>query len=185
MNRTLLVCLLAGTLSAQTPDFTKRLVAAANERLNHPRALRTRLCAYSISQWGRPLEHWRLHGRDCSHLPVGGHRPTETRHEDIVAHPSAYPAAHRDTNIDHRRVPNLRVFFSRNGLSLPITRNASDYLPGDVVTWSLPGGHDHIGMIVDRKSWLGHPLIEHNIGGGPKIENVSFDWKLTGHYRYR
>jgi hypothetical protein len=90
-----------------------------------------------------------------------------------------------DTNIDHRRVPNLMVFFSRKGESLAITNKAGDYLPGDIVTWMLPSGRDHIGMVVDQKSVFGSPMVEHNIGDGPRIENVLFEWKITGHYRYR
>src|SRR5690349_20852444 len=47
-------------------------------------------------------------------------------HEDMLAHRSAYPhnwssshadASRADNNIDHRRVPNLMVFFSRHGKS--------------------------------------------------------------------
>jgi hypothetical protein len=49
----------------------------------------------------------------------------------------------------------------------------------------LPSGRDHIGMVTDRKIFWGHYQVEHNIGEGPKIEDVLFDWKITGHYRYR
>jgi uncharacterized protein len=77
------------------------------------------------------------------------------------------------------------VFFSRKGESLPITHRADDYAPGDLVTWDLGGGLTHIGMVVDRKTLLtGRYMIVHNIGAGPKMEDVLFDWKITGHYRY-
>src|SRR6476660_9764828 len=110
-------------------------------------------------------------------------------HEDMVANFSAYPTRwHRhgpDSNIDHRRVPNLMVFFSRKGESLPITDRAGDYAPGDLVTWDLGGGLTHIGMVVDRKTlFTRRYMIVHNIGAGPKMEDVLFDWKITGHYRY-
>ena len=112
-------------------------------------------------------------------------------HEDMQQNFSVYPnqrrwlLSHTDTNIDHRRVPNLRVFFSRKGESLPITERAEDYLPGELVTWDLGGNVPHIGIIVSRKSpESGRYLIEHNIGAGPKIEDVLFSWKITGHYRY-
>jgi uncharacterized protein len=112
-------------------------------------------------------------------------------HEDMVQNFSSYPnqrrwlLAHTDTNIDHRRVPNLRVFFSRKGESLPITSRAEDYLPGELVTWDLGGNVPHIGIVVDTKSPdSGRFLIEHNIGAGPKVEDVLFSWKITGHYRY-
>ena len=111
-------------------------------------------------------------------------------HEDMLANFRAYPnqsrwaLAHTDTNIDHRRVPNLRVFFTRKGESLPITANAADYAPGELVTWDLGGGVGHIGMVVNRKAPNGQYLVVHNIGQGPKLEDVLFAWKITGHYRY-
>jgi uncharacterized protein len=112
-------------------------------------------------------------------------------HEDEVGHFSEYPRKWRwllsqpDTNIDHRRVPNLMVFFRRKGESLPITTSASDYAPGDIVTWDLGGGITHIGMVVDREPLLAKRyMILHNIGHGPQIEDVLFDWKIIGHYRY-
>ena len=93
--------------------------------------------------------------------------------------------AHPDSNIDHRRVPNLMVFFARKGTSLPISAHAEDYAPGELVTWDLGGGVPHIGIVVDRKSaQSGRYMVVHNIGEGPKMEDVLFSWKITGHYRY-
>ena len=110
-------------------------------------------------------------------------------HEDMAAHFTAYPTKwgrrEPDANIDHRRVPNLMVFFSRKGESLPITDRAEDYAPGDLVTWDLGRGLTHIGMVVDRKAvFTRRYMIVHNIGAGPKMDDVLFDWKITGHYRY-
>ena len=112
-------------------------------------------------------------------------------HEDIAANFSAYPnqrrwmLVHPDSNIDHRRVPNLMVFFSRKGTSLPVAMRAEGYEPGELVTWDLGGGVPHIGIVVDRKSASsGRYMVVHNIGAGPKMEDVLFSWKITGHYRY-
>lgn len=112
-------------------------------------------------------------------------------HEDMVRNFSAYPnqrrwmLAHTDTNIDHRRVPNLMVFFSRQGESLAATTRAADYLPGDLVTWDLGGNIPHIGIVVDRRSTQSNRnLVVHNIGRGPQMEDVLFNWKITGHFRY-
>jgi uncharacterized protein len=111
-------------------------------------------------------------------------------HEDMAAHFNAYPnqarwrLGHTDTNIDHRRVPNLRVFFERKGEDLAASLRAGDYGPGDLVTWDLGGGVPHIGIVVDRKAASGRYMVVHNIGQGPKMEDVLFDWKITGHYRY-
>ncbi|HEV2800092.1 MAG TPA: DUF1287 domain-containing protein [Pyrinomonadaceae bacterium] len=110
-------------------------------------------------------------------------------HEDMAANFSLYPTKFglksTDRNIDHRRVPNLRVFFERKGKSLPITDEATDYRPGDIVTWDLNASQTHIGIVVDQPSATpGRYMIMHNIGQGPKIEDILFAWKITGHYRY-
>jgi uncharacterized protein YijF (DUF1287 family) len=108
-------------------------------------------------------------------------------HRDMVSNFVVYPRrwqARPDSNIDHRRVPNLMVFFQRNGETLPLSARAEDYSPGDLVTRDLAPGVPHIGIIVDRKSPGGRYLVDHNIGQGPKMEDVLFNWKITGHYRY-
>ena len=111
-------------------------------------------------------------------------------HEDMAANFSAYPRKwglkKTDTNIDHRRVPNLMAFFERAGASVPVTQEARDYRPGDVVTWDLSGGLTHIGIVVNVPSESDPERLQivHNIGAGPKMEDVLFNWKITGHYRY-
>jgi uncharacterized protein YijF (DUF1287 family) len=112
-------------------------------------------------------------------------------HEDMLHNFSAYPnqrrwlLAHTDTNIDHRRVPNLMTFFARKGESLPVTARNEDYSAGDLVTWDLGGNVPHIGIVVNRKAArTGRYLVVHNIGRGPQMEDVLFNWKITGHYRY-
>jgi hypothetical protein len=108
----------------------------------------------------------------------------------MVQHFAVYPRkwnwllAKPDPNIDHRRVPNLMVFFARKGEVLPITARTEDYNPGDLVTWDLGGGVPHIGIVVDKKGAAGRFMIVHNIGQGPRMEDVLFNWKITGHYRY-
>lgn len=115
----------------------------------------------------------------------------ERVHLDMKENFSAYPSKRiwglnkPDTNIDHRRVPNLQTFFSRKGKSLPPSSKASDYLPGDLVTWTLPNGRPHIGIVTDRHDeQSGTPMIVHNIGWGPRLENMLFDYTISGHYRY-
>lgn len=112
-------------------------------------------------------------------------------HEDMLGNFSAYPnqrrwlLGHTDSNIDHRRVPNLMTFFSRRGEALPISTRSQDYSAGDLVTWDLGGNVPHIGMVVNRKAeHSGRYLVVHNIGRGPQMEDVLFNWKITGHYRY-
>jgi hypothetical protein len=109
-------------------------------------------------------------------------------HEDMQAHFDSYPTrwglSAPDANIDHRRVPNLEVFFARHGEKLAVTDDPEDYLPGDLVTWDV-AGRPHIGIMVDRRSAdSGRHLVVHNIGAGPRLEDMLFDWPITGHYRY-
>jgi len=112
-------------------------------------------------------------------------------HEDMTRAFSAYPnhwgLTQPDSNIDHRRVPNLEVFFARREASKPISNDASSYQPGDIVAWNLRGAMGgwlpHIGIVTHQTAPSGRPLIVHNIGAGPKLEDVLFNWKITGHYR--
>jgi uncharacterized protein len=108
-------------------------------------------------------------------------------HEDMVHNFAAYPHKWQhspDTNIDHRRVPNLMMFFARHGTRLPTSQRAGDYSPGDIVAWDLGGGITHIGIVVDQTGSSGRYMVVHNIGRGPQMEDVLFDWKIIGHYRY-
>lgn len=110
-------------------------------------------------------------------------------HEDMVRAFAAYPQrwglTAPDTNIDHRRVPNLAAFFKRHGAAVAVTDNPDDYQPGDVVAWAIPDGRPHIGIVTERRSEDGlRPLVLHNIGMGPQIEDMLFVLKITGHFRY-
>lgn len=182
--------------AAQSPSparelFLKKLAAAAVERTHHsvryvPGYVRlpypggdvpadTGVCTDEI------IRAYRAVGIDLQ----------KEVHEDMAATFAAYPSRliwkldHPDSNIDHRRVPNLMVFFSRKGEALTITSHSADYRPGDLVTWDLGNGLTHIGIVVDQKTLLGgRYMVEHNIGAGPKIEDVLFAWKITGHYGY-
>lgn len=110
-------------------------------------------------------------------------------HEDMsrswADYPKRWGLSRPDRNIDHRRVPNISTYFKRKGKSLSISNNADDYQPGDLVTWDLGGGIDHIGIVTDAlSSQGGPPLIAHNVGAGAKVEDVLFRWRITGHFRY-
>ena len=190
-------CALLSVASTETvapisrQEFTRRLVAAAIERTHHS--------VRYISEYVRiPYP-----GGDVpsgtgvctdeiirSYRAVGVDLQKEV-HEDMVQNFAAYPnkrrwlLVHPDANIDHRRVPNLMVFFQRKGESLPITNRAEDYSPGDIVTWDLGGNVPHIGIVVDQKARVSSRyMVVHNMGEGPKMEDVLFSWKITGHYRY-
>lgn len=176
---------------SQRITFTQRLVAAAVERTHH--SVRYDPAYVRIPYPGGDVP---ANTGVCTDEIIRIYRAVDVDlqkevHEDVQAHFSSYPnqrrwqETHTDTNIDHRRVPNLMVFFSRKGESLPTSTRPADYSPGDLVTWDLGGNVPHIGIVVDRKSpQSGRYLIVHNIGAGPKMEDVLFNWKITGHYRY-
>lgn len=110
-------------------------------------------------------------------------------HEDMLLNFSLYPKnwglSKPDRNIDHRRVPNLMVYFARHGEELSITNNPDNYLPGDIVAWDLGDGLTHIGIVINKRSADNkRNLIVHNIGNGQEISDCLFDFFIIGHYRY-
>jgi uncharacterized protein YijF (DUF1287 family) len=111
-------------------------------------------------------------------------------HEDMKADFSKYPnhwgLRKPDTNIDHRRVPNLMTFFARHGTVLGKSIEPKDYKPGDIVCWDLGRGLTHIGIVAKKKSPDGkRHLIVHNIGAGQVLQDCLFAYKIIGHYRFR
>ena len=111
-------------------------------------------------------------------------------HEDMAQNFSLYPnnwgLNKPDKNIDHRRVYNQMKYFERKGFSLPISNRSENYQPGDIVAWDLGGGLTHIGVVIDRLSnYSDRYLIVHNIGSGQVVEDILFNYKIIGHYRFR
>ncbi|WP_137111762.1 DUF1287 domain-containing protein [Rhodobacter sp. SY28-1] len=102
---------------------------------------------------------------------------------NFAAYPPLWGLSRTDRNIDHRRVPNLQTLFSRVGAEQPLDELPAPFLPGDIVTWKLPGNLDHIGIVSDQRSADGTPLILHNIGRGAQEEDILFAYPMTGHYR--
>ena len=108
-------------------------------------------------------------------------------HDDMSDHFDEYPQKWGlpgpDSNIDHRRVPNLQTYFDRQGAAVEITADASDYWPGDIVTWTVYG-RPHIGIVSTVLARSGNRYcIVHNFGRGTRVEDFLFDHKITGHYR--
>lgn len=104
-------------------------------------------------------------------------------HEDILSDMSAYGIKKADSNIDHRRCSNLKIFFKRQGAKQPITKNAEDYLPGDIVFWDVAYGH--VGIVVDKKvPGTDRYYIVHNIGSGPQMVDFLFATTIVDHYRW-
>lgn len=186
----LLVFLFAAICHAQTDEqpFADRLVDAALERTRHlvrydPAYVKldypngdvpadTGVCTDEV------IRSYRALGIDLQKLV----------HEDMKRAFSSYPKVwglkSTDRNIDHRRVPNLQTFFKRRGASLPVTQNAADYRPGDLITCTVPPHLPHIAIVVPAPDGDETPWIVHNIGRGPQCENRLFEFPLTGHYRF-
>lgn len=175
--------------AAQPADFFERLVAAGHERTR--RQVRYdgayRRIPYPMGDVPDGIGV-------CTDLVIRSYRAVgldlqELVHEDMRRHFSSYPPiwglSRPDPNIDHRRVPNLRRFFERRGASLPISARGEDYRPGDLVTWTLPSGRPHIGLVSEvRQEGTGRRKILHNIGSGPELEDMLFRFPITGHYRF-
>jgi uncharacterized protein len=108
-------------------------------------------------------------------------------HEDMQRNFAAYPRnwglTAPDSNIDHRRVPNIMVWLQRKGKAVPMTNNPQDYQPGDIVTWNFGGGQQHIGLVSNMLFKPNRFGIVHNVGDGAKVEDILFRWKQIGHYR--
>lgn len=181
--------MVAPNFSYGDSDFKRALSKAALERTTHTVRYDGRYRSITYPNGDVP-------GNTgvCTDVVIRSYRALEIDlqqlvHEDMKAHFKSYPKnwglKRTDTNIDHRRVPNLQVFFTRKGQSLKVTHNPRDYQPGDLVTWLLNNNLPHIGIVVDQRSIDGErPLIVHNIGDGPKLEDQLFAFKITGHYRY-
>lgn len=187
----LLLCQGLFIQSSQAKEFTNRLVTAALDRTKHN-------IRYDGAYISMPYPNGDVPADMgvCTDVIIRSYRALGIDlqalvHEDMANHFSLYPSKQiwglkkTDTNIDHRRVPNLRVFFSRHGQTLEISQNRQDYKAGDIVTWVLAGNLPHIGIVTDQKSKTsGNPLIVHNIGAGPSLDDMLFSYPITGHYRY-
>lgn len=106
---------------------------------------------------------------------------------DLQALVQSNRGRHGDPHIDHRRVDVLRRFFETQGQKLPISDFAEDFQPGDIVTYYRPQNRSstsHIAIVTDKIAPSGRPMIIHNRGWGPQIEDALFVDQMTGHFRY-
>jgi len=110
---------------------------------------------------------------------------------NFARYPTRWGLKTPDANIDHRRVPNLRIFFARQGGEQPVPGTLDDWQPGDLVTQELspPGGPrsapPHIGIVSDKLvPGSQRRLVIHNIGAGTREEDILGAWRVTGRYRW-
>ncbi len=191
MKYLLLTIILLFSSHLYSNAFTENLVIAAIERTKH--SVQYDGAYVSI---GYPNGDVPKNVGVCTDVVIRAYRTLgfdlqKLVHEDMTANFKNYPSNRiwgmnrPDSNIDHRRVPNLQVFFERHGDILPISNDFKDYKPGDLVTWMLPGNLPHIGIVINKTNQnSNNPMIVHNIGRGPEVSDMLFSYDITGHYRY-
>jgi uncharacterized protein len=184
---TLAFLLPAAAHAQDSTDFTRRLVAGAHQQVGVTLRYDAAYVSLPFPGGDVPMDRG-----VCTDVVVRAYRAVGVDLQLLVnqdmrkvfsAYPHAWGLSKPDSNIDHRRVLNLGVFFTRHGQSFPVTAVASDYKSGDIVAWRLPDGRPHIGLVSDRQE-NGTPLMVHNIGAGAQVENVLFTFSIIGHYRY-
>lgn len=181
------ILLLLATCAARA-DTALELVAAARAQVGV-----TLLYDPSYRRIAYPMGDVPMERGVCSDVVIRAFRAVgidlqQELHRDMTRHFAAYPKtwglARPDSNIDHRRVPNLATWFKRRGYDLPVTEDAATYRPGDIVAWLLGGGQPHIGIVSDKRSEDGaRPLVIHNIGWGAREDDALFEYRVTGHFR--
>ena len=179
--------MLAG-LFCHAEDFGIEIVKAANEQIGVTLRYDSRYQRIGYPGGDLPLDRG-----VCTDVIIRAYRKFGVDlqvlvHKDMLAawaeYPNPWRAKSTDTNIDHRRVPNLAAFFKRHGITLSTEKIPGAFLPGDIVTWRLTSGVPHIGIVSNQFAISGVPLVVHNIGWGTMLEDRLFDFKITGHYRY-
>ena len=188
--RIFLFLALAVTAFAEPPEPAKKLVAAAKKQIGVTVAYDGAYTKIDYPGGDVPMERG-----VCTDVVIRAFRKLDLDlqqlvHEDMARSFEKYPQQwglrKPDTNIDHRRVPNLMRFFERSGKKIAVSKKPGDYQPGDLVTCLVPPHLPHIMIVSDVPSSADPKRLQviHNIGGGAQLEDRLFDFELTGHYRY-
>lgn len=180
----------AETLRAQQPSFGLRIAHAARESVQQGPRYDT---GYAVIDYPGGDPGWEV--GNSADLVVRSLRAVgidlqKLVHEDLLRAPRAYRAVGRklDTNIDHRRLRNLIIFFERHFERLP-TGLETEWRAGDIVIWDVHGHAraEHLGIVTDQGGvvpWVVHHFPpEAPFTGAPAEEQVLDFWPRTGHYR--
>ena len=111
----------------------------------------------------------------------------EAIHDDLLENWSDYPTwrwglKKPDSNIDHRRVMNLEVWFNKYWQEM----DYKNFKPGDIVVWDMnqDGASDHIGIVTDKQvNNRFYVIHNHPDPGHIAEEDKLFRWDMTGHYK--
>ncbi len=188
-RRTLIAALLAAPAArAQTaPSFAQKVARSAEALTLNPELYDPSYVRIAYPMGDVPSDRGVCADTVIRAFRGGGVDLQRLVHEDMArafaAYPSIWGLKRPDTNIDHRRVPNLETFFKRAGVSLELTTDSALFEPGDLVSWRIPV--PHIGVVSTRRTASGRPLMVHNIGAGSQLEDVLFAWPRAGWFRYQ
>lgn len=186
----LVALLFSSPAFAERGDFGARLSAAAIERTQHRVVYDPAYARIAYPMGDVAADRGVCADEIVRALRAVGLDLQRLIHEDMTANFAEYPRlwglAGADANIDHRRVPNIETYLARREWRLAPSLETADYRPGDIVAWNLRGDAGflpHIGIVTDEIGASGWPMVVHNIGAGPKLEDVLFSWPMTGRYR--
>jgi uncharacterized protein YijF (DUF1287 family) len=183
-----LLPVLGPVAQAEVPDWPQRLVAAAEAQVGVTVTYDPAYVRLAYPGGDVPRDRG-----VCTDVVIRAYRDgfgidlQRLVHEDMRTNFSRYPRSwglsRPDRNIDHRRVPNLQIFFRRRGRALA-AESPKDFAEGDLVTQMLPGNLPHIAIVTGQTGAGGAPLVVHNIGGGTRLEDRLLDFPVTGRYRF-
>jgi len=80
-----------------------------------------------------------------------------------------------DTNIDHRRVPNMCAYFKDS----PDWEIVDEAQPGDVIWWIMPNSKNHVGVVTLNGK------VMHNCGVGQRANVYPHTFTIHKIYRYK
>lgn len=159
-------------------DYTDIMLGARKDAENHPK--------YNGKYWGTgyPPDNIGV----CTDVvwrgfKNAGYNLREMIDKDINKRPDAYTEIKvPDSNIDFRRVKNLKVFFETYCESLTAdTEYIAQWQAGDIVIFD---NDNHIGIVSEKRNSDGKPFIIHNMGQPKREEDYLKRAEPTAHYRF-
>jgi uncharacterized protein YijF (DUF1287 family) len=99
-------------------------------------------------------------------------------------YPKKWGLSKPDSNIDHRRIPNIMTYLKFMKCAVSIDALKNPYGPGDIVVWDLGRGVLHIGLVSDYQvKNQARYMVIHNIGRGVQEEDILASYKIVAHFQ--